>query len=76
MAAQIVFAQAVQPPGIQKGNGGAVYDALRTDVHKRAGRHLAVGGYAEGVEAVVILFGGVVGHHHAVGNDYAGCIGM
>ncbi len=56
---------------IQHGDGGAVDDALRTDVHVAAGGHLAVLRHAEGVVTLPIVGLAIVGYHHAVGDHHA-----
>ena len=61
----------VQALGVEHGDGGAVDDALRTDVHIRAGRHLAILRDAQGVVAFPVVGLRVVGDHHAVGDDHA-----
>ncbi len=58
--------------GVHDGDGGAVDDALRTDVHIRACGHLSVLRHAEGVEPLPVIGLGVVGDDHTVGDDHAG----
>ena len=55
--------------GVEHGNGRTVHDALRADVHVRTGRHLAVLRDAHRVIAFPVVLLGVVGNHHAVGDD-------
>ena len=61
---------------VEHGDGGAVDDALRSDVHIRAGRHLSVLAHAEGVHALPVVGFRVVGYHHAVGHHHARCAGV
>ncbi len=49
-------------------------DALRTDIHVAAGRHLTILRHAEGIHAFPVIGLGVVGDDHAVGDHHAGCI--
>ena len=67
----LVAGHRVQALGIEHGDGGAVDDALRTDVHIRAGRHLSVLRDAEGVVALPVVGLRVVGDDHAVGDHHA-----
>ena len=57
--------------GIHHRDGGAVYDALRTDIHIAAGGHLAVLAHAEGVEALPMILTRIVGDNHTIGHHYA-----
>ena len=57
--------------GVQNGDGGAVDDALRADVHVGAGGHLAVLRHAEGIVALPIVGLAIVRNHHAVGDHHA-----
>ncbi len=56
---------------VQHGDGGAVDDALRTDVHIRASRHLSVLAHTHGVHALPVVGLRVVGNHHSIGHHYA-----
>ena len=47
-------------------------DALRPDVHVGTGSHLPVLGHADGIEALPVVGAGVIGDHHAVGDNHAG----
>eukprot|EP00754_Rhynchopus_humris_P038081 Rhum_TRINITY_DN20769_c0_g1::Rhum_TRINITY_DN20769_c0_g1_i1::g.172175::m.172175 len=64
----------VLPRGVHDGDGRAVHDALRADVHERARRHLAVLRHAEGVHALVVVLRRVVRDHHAVRDHEARCV--
>ena len=55
---------------VHDGDGRAVDDALRADVHIGTGRHLAVLGNAERVESLPVVRFGIVGNDHAVGDDH------
>ena len=57
--------------GVEHGDGGAVHDALRADVHIGAGSHLAILSDAEGVVALPVVGLAVVRYHHAVGDYHA-----
>ena len=57
---------------VEHGDGGAVHDALRADIHIAAGGHLAVLRHTEGVVALPVVGLAVVGNHHAVGDHHAG----
>ena len=61
-------------PGVKHRDGGAVHNALRSDIHIRTGRHLAVLCYAQRVVAFPIVGFGVVGNHHAVGYNHSRCV--
>ena len=61
---------------IEHGDSRAVDDALRADIHIRAGRHLAVLRHAEGVAPLPVIGLRVVGNHHTVGDHHTGCIGV
>lgn len=56
---------------IQNGDGRAVNDALWSDVHIGASRHLSVLCHPESIETFPIVWFAVVWNHHAVGNDNA-----
>ncbi len=58
--------------GIEHSDGGAVHDTLRADIHVGAGRHLTVLRDTERIVALPVVGLGIVGNHHAVGDDHAG----
>ncbi len=62
--------------GVEHGDGGAVDNALRPDVHVGSGGHLPVLRDAEGVHPLPIVGLRVVGNDHAVGDDDARSVGM
>ena len=65
-----------QASGIEQGVERAVYDALRTDVHPAAGRHLTVVGHAHLHGGMPVLLVVVQAYHQGVGNNDAGRFGL
>ena len=62
----------LQPSGVEQGVERPVDDALGTDVHPAAGRHLAIVGHAQGSSPVEVLLIVKGPHHQAVGDDAPG----
>ena len=61
---------------VQHGDGSAVHDALRTDVHVRSGSHLSVLAHTESVHALPVVGLRVVGYHHSVRHHHARSVRM
>ena len=61
---------------VEHGDGCAVHDALRADVHVRSGCHLPVLAHAESVQALPVVGLRVVGYHHSVRHHYARSVRM
>ncbi len=72
---QLACCAAAQFAGcVEDGNGGAMHNALRADVHIAASGHLAVLRHAEGVITLPVVGLAVVGNHHTVGHHHTGSI--
>ncbi len=61
---------------VEHGNGGAVNDALRTDIHIRSGSHLSVLADTESIHTLPVVRLGIVGDNHTVGNHHSRSIWM
>ena len=59
---------------VEHSDGGAVYNALRTNVHVASCGHLTVLGHPQGVEFFPVVRLAVVGDHHPVGHHHARCV--
>ena len=53
-----------------------MHNTLRTDIHVRAGCHLPVLGYAQGIKPLPIVGFGVIRNHHSIGNHNPWRFGM
>ena len=59
---------------VKYGDGCSVHDALRTDVHIAASRHLSVLTYAQRIEPFPIVGLRIVGDNHTICYHNARCI--
>ena len=60
--------------GIEHSDGGAVNNALRTDIHIRTCGHLSILAHTKGIHARPVVGFRIVGDHHTVGHHHPGCI--
>ena len=59
------------PCRVEHGDGGAMHDALWTDIHIGTRRHLSILAYTEGIVAFPVVGLRIVGDDHAVGHHDA-----